>query len=72
MRNTNEKVMVLEIPAAEYAVVTLEGAVPDCIHDGWKFVSADYFLLRRLATAFSSWDKAFSSVQRGQATLILI
>ncbi|QTQ15166.1 AraC family transcriptional regulator [Treponema parvum] len=34
---------VLEIPQAEYAVVTLEGAVPDCIHAGWKFVMENFF-----------------------------
>lgn len=29
---------ILEVPEAEYAVVKLKGAVPSCIHKGWKYV----------------------------------
>ena len=28
---------VVEIKEAEYAVLSLEGAIPDCIHEGWKY-----------------------------------
>ncbi|MGI5173881.1 AraC family transcriptional regulator [Treponema sp. OMZ 840] len=33
----------LEVPEAEYAVVTLNGPVPDCIHAGWKYVMETFF-----------------------------
>lgn len=28
---------ILNIPEAEYAVVEIEGIVPDCIHKGWEY-----------------------------------
>ena len=28
---------VKEIRAAEYAILSLKGAVPGCIHEGWKY-----------------------------------
>ncbi|MDY3052073.1 MAG: AraC family transcriptional regulator [Ndongobacter sp.] len=28
---------VVEIEEAEYAILSLKGAVPDCIHEGWKY-----------------------------------
>lgn len=34
---------LLEVPEAEYAVVTLNGPVPDCIHAGWKYVMETFF-----------------------------
>ncbi|QOW60423.1 AraC family transcriptional regulator [Treponema pedis] len=34
---------VLHIPEAEYAVVQLKGPVPDCIHQGWKYVMETFF-----------------------------
>ena len=34
---------VMNIPVAEYAVVQLIGAVPDCIHQGWKYVMDTFF-----------------------------
>lgn len=34
---------VLDVPEAEYAVVEVEGRVPDCIHQGWKYVMEVYF-----------------------------
>lgn len=34
---------VLEVDSAEYAVVELTGAVPDCIHQGWKYVMEVFF-----------------------------
>ena len=30
---------ILEVPEAEYAVVKLKGIVPNCIHEGWKYVT---------------------------------
>lgn len=32
---------VLSVPAAEYAVVELTGPVPDCIRQGWKYVTGE-------------------------------
>ncbi len=29
---------VLTIPEADYAIIPLKGKVPDCIHEGWKYV----------------------------------
>lgn len=29
---------VLEVSGMEYAIVELHGSVPDCIHEGWKYV----------------------------------
>lgn len=34
---------ILEIEEAEYAVVELKGPVPECIHDGWKYVYEKFF-----------------------------
>ncbi|WP_024469690.1 AraC family transcriptional regulator [Treponema pedis] len=34
---------LLHIPEAEYAVVQLKGAVPECIHQGWKYVMETFF-----------------------------
>lgn len=34
---------VMHIPEAEYAVVQLKGPVPDCIHQGWKYVMDTFF-----------------------------
>lgn len=34
---------ILEVPEAEYAVVKLKGIVPNCIHEGWKYVTVKYF-----------------------------
>ena len=34
---------VMHIPEAEYAVVQLKGPVPDCIHQGWKYVMETFF-----------------------------
>ena len=35
--------VVLDVPEAEYAVVKLHGAVPGCIHEGWKYVMEVFF-----------------------------
>lgn len=34
---------VLEINENEYAVVELKGSVPECIHEGWKYVMEIFF-----------------------------
>ena len=34
---------ILEVPEAEYAVVKLKGIVPNCIHEGWKYVIGTFF-----------------------------
>ncbi|WP_028264532.1 AraC family transcriptional regulator [Atopobium fossor] len=34
---------ILEVQAAEYAVVELTGKVPECIHEGWKYVMEVFF-----------------------------
>ena len=34
---------VMHIPKAEYAVVQLKGSVPNCIHQGWKYVMETFF-----------------------------
>ena len=34
---------VLEIEENEYAVVELNGSVPECIHEGWKYVMEVFF-----------------------------
>ena len=34
---------LLEVPEAEYTVVTLNGPVPDCIHTGWRYVMETFF-----------------------------
>ena len=34
---------VLEVDEAEYAVVELTGKVPECIHDGWKYLMEVFF-----------------------------
>ena len=33
---------ILEVPEAEYAVVKLKGIVPNCIHEGWKYVTGTF------------------------------
>ncbi len=33
---------VLIIPEAEYAIIPIKGKVPDCIHEGWKYVTGIY------------------------------
>lgn len=33
----------MEIPEAEYAVVKLKGKIPNCIHEGWKYVMEVFF-----------------------------
>ena len=34
---------ILEVSEAEYAVVKLKGIVPNCIHEGWKYVTGTFF-----------------------------
>ena len=34
---------VMHIPEAECAVVQLKGSVPNCIHQGWKYVMETFF-----------------------------
>ncbi|HFI0706966.1 TPA: AraC family transcriptional regulator [Streptococcus suis] len=34
---------ILKVEEAEYAVVELVGSVPECIHDGWKYVIEVFF-----------------------------
>ena len=34
---------ILEVPEAEYAIVKLKGAIPNCIHEGWKYVMEVFF-----------------------------
>ncbi len=34
---------ILQTVEAEYAVVELQGKVPDCIHQGWKYVMEVFF-----------------------------
>ncbi len=34
---------ILEVAAAEYAVVELNGPVPDCIHAGWRYLMEVFF-----------------------------
>ena len=34
---------ILEVPEAEYAVVKLKGIIPNCIHEGWKYVTGTFF-----------------------------
>lgn len=34
---------VIEVPAAEYAIVPLHGSIPSCIHVGWKYVMGTFF-----------------------------
>ena len=34
---------VIHIPEVEYAVVQLKGSVPNCIHQGWKYVMETFF-----------------------------
>lgn len=34
---------ILKVEEAEYAVVELVGSVPECIHDGWKYVMEVFF-----------------------------
>lgn len=39
----NMGLYVLEVNEAEYAIVELNGEVPDCIHKGWKYVMEVFF-----------------------------
>ncbi|EGV09862.1 bacterial transcription activator, effector-binding domain protein [Parvimonas sp. oral taxon 393 str. F0440] len=34
---------ILELEEAEYAIVELKGVVPECIHNGWKYVMEVFF-----------------------------
>lgn len=34
---------ILEVEEAEYAIVKLKGVVPECIHNGWKYVMEVFF-----------------------------
>lgn len=34
---------IVDIEAAEYAVVPLKGSIPDCIHAGWKYLMQSFF-----------------------------
>lgn len=34
---------VLAVPEAEYAVIRLKGPVPQCIHEGWRYVMEVFF-----------------------------
>lgn len=34
---------ILSVPAATYAVLELRGPVPECIHQGWKYVLGTFF-----------------------------
>ena len=34
---------ILKVPEAEYAVVKLKEIVPNCIHEGWKYVTGTFF-----------------------------
>ena len=34
---------IMEITEAQYAVVELEGKIPDCIHEGWKYLFEVFF-----------------------------
>lgn len=34
---------ILSIPESEYLVISLIGAVPDVIHQAWKYIMEDYF-----------------------------
>lgn len=33
---------VVEVPENEYAIVRLEGPVPECIHRGWRYVMESF------------------------------
>lgn len=37
-----EGLVLVDMPAASYAVISLRGAVPVCIHEGWGFVMEEY------------------------------
>lgn len=34
---------ILEVEEAEYAIVEIKGVVPECIHNGWKYVMEVFF-----------------------------
>ncbi len=34
---------VMEIPEGEYAILKLKGVVPQCIHEGWKYIMEVFF-----------------------------
>ena len=42
-RAKNMGLYVLEVNEAEYAIVELNGEIPDCIHKGWKYVMEVFF-----------------------------
>lgn len=51
---------VMHIPEAEYAVVQLKGPVPDCIHQGWKYVMETFFPEQGYCHAGTSDFEAYS------------
>lgn len=34
---------VIDVPAAEYAIVSVHGPIPSCIREGWKYVMGTFF-----------------------------
>ena len=34
---------IVEVPAAEYAIIELKGPVPESIHEGWKYAMEVFF-----------------------------
>lgn len=34
---------IMAVPAAEYAVVQLKGPIPQCIHEGWRYIMEVFF-----------------------------
>lgn len=34
---------ILEVPAAKYLVLSLQGAIPQCIQSGWNYINGTYF-----------------------------
>lgn len=38
----NRGLEILVIPEADYAIIKLKGKVPDCIHNGWKYVMGTF------------------------------
>ena len=51
---------VIHIPEAEYAVVQLKGSVPNCIHQGWKYVMETFFPEQGYCHAGTSDFEAYS------------
>ncbi len=33
---------ILKVPEADYAIIPLKGKIPDCIHEGWKYVMGTF------------------------------